>query len=109
MRGLIESLQSKEKMNEKLPKLPHGKPLDDVSDVQSDLGAPQSLHQSRSGSRGTLSGSSSEFSWKNDVFLHFEVLRAGQHKVCVCPSWRRRLLSLCMHNENGAELWKLHT
>jgi hypothetical protein len=66
---------------EKLTKKLHAASIGDVGDGDSDLGAVPSLRQSNHGSRSTLSGNSSEFSWKDDVFLHFEILRAGQHKV----------------------------
>jgi len=66
-------------MDRKLPKKPHTD--GDVSDDETDLGAIPSLHHSKIGSRGTSSGQSSGIGEKKDIFLHFEVLRAGQHKV----------------------------
>ena len=52
--------------------------------------------KSKSGSQGSVSGGSSSIGEKRDVFIHFEVLRASQHKVPFLSTSAQNDLEVCI-------------
>ena len=55
----------------------------ELIEVDPELETIPSTPKSKSGSQGSLSGRSSSINEKKDVFIHFEILKASQHKVRV--------------------------